>query len=150
MSNPTDLEEASKIRVLLVDDHEAFLRVATEFLQRHDELTVIGVARGGEEALAQAQDLRPEVVLIDLNMPGLGGLETIPLLRAMPPEAGIIALTLLDPKVYRQAALAAGADDFVRKADLSADLLPAIRRVVQTGQPEQEPPKFEKVERKEN
>jgi len=138
MSNPTDLEEGPKISVLLVDDHEAFLRVATEFLQRHDDLTVVGVARGGEEALAQAQNLKPEVVLIDLHMPGLSGLETIPLLRAMLPEVSIIALTLLDPKVFRQAALAAGADDFVPKANLSTELLPAIRRVAQTGQPQQE------------
>ena len=140
MSNPTDLEEGPKISVLLVDDHETFLRVATEFLQRHDELTLVGAARGGKEALAQAQDLRPQVILVDLNMPGLSGLETIPLLRAMLPEAGIIALTLLDAKVYRQAALAAGADDFVPKPNLSTHLLPAIRRVVQTGQSEQEPP----------
>jgi len=138
MSNPT--EEVPEISVLLVDDHEAFLRVATEFLQRHDELTLVGAAHGGEEALAQAQDPRPQVVLINLNMPGLSGLETIPRLRAMLPEVGIIALTLLDPKVFRQAALAAGADDFVPKANLSTDLLPAIRRVVQAGQAEQEPP----------
>ena len=138
MSNPTDPEEGPKISVLLVDDHEAFLRIATEFLQRHDELTVVGAARGGEEALTQAQDLRPQIILVDLNMPGLSGLETIPLLRAMLPEAGIIALTLLDAKVYRQAALAAGADDFVPKANLSTELLPAIRRVAQTGQPQQE------------
>jgi DNA-binding NarL/FixJ family response regulator len=133
MSNPTELEKAPEIRVLLVDDHEAFLRVATEFLKRHNELNklaVVGVARGGEEALTLAQDLRPQVILIDLNMPGLNGLETIPRLRAMLPEAGIIALTLLDPKVYRQAALAAGADDFVPKGNLSTDLLPAIRQVV--------------------
>jgi len=138
MSNPTDLEKAPKISVLLVDDHEAFLHIATEFLQRHDELTVVGVARGGQEALILAPDLRPQVILVDLNMPGLGGLEIIPRLRAMLPEAGIVALTLLDPRVYRRAALAAGADDFVPKANLSTELLPAIRRVAQTGQPEQE------------
>ena len=126
-------EEASKIRVFLVDDHEVFLRAATEFLQRHDDLTVVGVARRGEEALIQIQDLRPQVILVDLNMIGMCGLETIHRLRAMLPEAGIIALTLLDPKVYRQATVAAGADDFVLKANLSTDLLPAIRRVAQTG-----------------
>ncbi|MFQ5858346.1 MAG: response regulator transcription factor [Anaerolineae bacterium] len=143
MSNPTDLEKVPKIRVLLVDDHEAFLHIATEFLRRHDELTVVGVARGGEEALILAQDLQPQVILVDLNMPGLGGLEIIPRLRSMLPEVGIIALTLLDPKAYRQAALAAGADDFVPKANLSTELLPAIRRVAQTGQPDQEPPIIE-------
>jgi DNA-binding NarL/FixJ family response regulator len=131
MSNPTDLEEEDvKIRVLLVDDHEAFLRVATEVLQRHHELDVVGVARGGEEALAQAQALRPEVILIDLRMPGLNGMASIPRLRAMLPQAGIIALTLLNPNAYRRAALAAGADDFVSKRKLRTDLLPAIRQAV--------------------
>ncbi|MGA9351022.1 MAG: response regulator transcription factor, partial [Anaerolineae bacterium] len=81
MSNPTDLEAGSKIRVLLVDDHEPFLRVAADFLQRQHELVVVGALRGGEEALAQAQELRPQVILIDLNMPGLNGLRTIPRLR---------------------------------------------------------------------
>ena len=133
MSNPTDFEEeGAKIRVLLVDDHEAFLRAATDFLRQHDELVIVGVATGGKEALAQAQDLRPQVVLIDLRMADLRGPEIISRLRAMLPEAGIIALTLLDPNTYRRPALAAGADDLVSKANLSADLLPAIRRVAQT------------------
>jgi two-component system invasion response regulator UvrY len=132
MSSPTDLEEGLKIRVLLVDDHEPFLRVATDFLQRHHELAVVGALHGGQEALAQTQDLQPHVILIDLHMPGLSGLETISRLRAMLPEVGIIVLTLLDVNTYQQPALAAGADDFVRKAKLTTDLLPAIRRVAQT------------------
>ena len=138
MFNPADLKEAIKIRVLLVDDHEAFLRVATEFLQRHEDLVVVGTARGGKEALAQAQELRPEVILVDLNMPGMNGMETIPRLRVMLPQAGIIALTLLDVNTYRRPALAAGADDFVAKANLTTDLLPAIRRVMQIVWPRQE------------
>jgi two-component system response regulator NreC len=139
MSNPMGLQEDLKVCVLLVDDHEPFLRAAADFLQRHHELAVVGVLRGGEEALAQAQDLRPHVILIDLNMPGLNGLETISRLRVMLPEVGIIALTLLDPNAYRQAALAAGADDFVSKANLTTDLLPAIRRVAQILLPGKEP-----------
>lgn len=139
MSNPTDLEEGLKIRVLLVDDHQPFLRVATDFLQRHQGLVVVGALHGGEEALAQAQDLQPQVILLDLTTPSLSGLDTIPRLRAMLPEVGIIALTLLDPNAYRQVALATGADDFVFKANLTTDLLPAIRRVAQTVRPGQEP-----------
>jgi len=128
LTNEETEEVPLKIRVLLVDDNKAFLRAATDFLQRHHELIVVGAICGGEEALAQAHDLRPQVILIGLDMTGL---ETIPCLRNMLPGVGIIALTLLEGNAYRQAALAAGADDLVRKAELITDLLPAIRRVTQ-------------------
>jgi CheY-like chemotaxis protein len=130
-SNRADLEDSFKIRVLLVDDNEAFRRVATDFLKGQHELIVVGVTCGGEEALTQAQDLQPQVILTGLDMPGLTGLETISRLRNTLPGVGIIALTLLEGNAYRQAAMAAGADDLVRKAELVTDLLPAIRRVTQ-------------------
>jgi DNA-binding NarL/FixJ family response regulator len=119
------------ISVLLVDDNPSFLRIATRFLEQHEDVVVVGAAGGGEEALALAQDLEPDIVLIDLAMPGLSGLETIPHLRAVLPGVGIIALTMLDTNSYWQAALAAGADGFVPKASLDTDLLPAMRRVAQ-------------------
>jgi DNA-binding NarL/FixJ family response regulator len=128
MPNRADLKDSFKIRVLVVDDNEAFLRVATDFLRRHDELTVVGAICGSEEALAQVQDLGPQVILIGLDKPGL---ETISRLRKVLPDVGIIALTLLEGNAYRQAALAAGADELVRKAELTTELLPAIRRVTQ-------------------
>ena len=78
--------------------------------------------------MAQAQDLQPQVILIGLDRPSL---ETIPRLRKVLPGVGIIALTLLEGNAYRQAAMAAGADDVVLKAKLISELLPAIRRVTQ-------------------
>jgi DNA-binding NarL/FixJ family response regulator len=128
MPNRADLRDSPKIRVLVVDDNEAFLRVATDFLQRQHELTVVGAICEGEEALAQAQDLGPQVILIGLDKPGL---ETISRLRNILPGVGIIALTLLEGNTYRQAAMAAGADDLVPKAELTTELLPAVRRVMQ-------------------
>lgn len=128
-SAPEVVRTVTPTSVLLVDDSSAFLRVATQFLQAHAELLVVGQVLGGKEALAQAEALRPDVVLVDLAMPDLPGLALIPRLRAAQPEMGIIALTLLDADGYRQAALAAGADEFVAKAALGTDLLPAIRRV---------------------
>ena len=128
MSNRTDPKDGLKTRVLLVDDNAAFLRVASDFLQRQHELVVVGAIGRSEEPLARARGLRPQVVLIGLDR---SGLEDIRLLRKVLPGVGIIALTLLDDNVYRQAALAAGADDLVRKAELTTDLLPAIRRVTQ-------------------
>jgi DNA-binding NarL/FixJ family response regulator len=119
---------------MLVDDSAILLRRIADFLEQYDEPVVIGTATNGEEALAQAEELRPQVILIDLRMPVLSGLEAIPHLRAMLPEAGIIAMFLLDIDQYRQAALAAGADEFLVKKALVTDLLPAIGRVVQGGQ----------------
>jgi two-component system NarL family response regulator len=128
MPNRADLKDNLKIRVLLVDDNEPFLHVATDFLQRQHELIVVGAICGGEEALAQVQDLQPQVILIGLDTPGL---EILPLLRNILPGVGIIALTLLEGNAYRQAVMAAGADELVRKAELTTELLPAVRRVTQ-------------------
>ena len=119
-----------QITVLLVDDNPTFLRIASRFLERQNEVVVAGTAGGGEEALLQARALRPQVILLDLAMPDLPGLDAIPRLRVILPEAHIIALTLLDSEGYRQAALAAGAEDFVSKTVMNTDLLPAIRRAV--------------------
>src|SRR3990172_5032567 len=116
------------ISLLLVDDSPTFLRLVSRFLseQYPDELVIAGLASGGEAGLAQAHALRPDIVLIDLAMPGLPGLKAIPLLRAAMPNLGIIALTLMEPNGYRQAAFGAGADEFVSKATLATDLLPAL------------------------
>ncbi len=121
-----------KIAVMLVDDESTFLRITQLFLETHhgQEVEILGTARSGEEALTQAQLLAPQVVLIDLNMPGLSGLQTIPLIRIMYPEMRIIALTLNDSEKSRQAVLAAGGNDLVSKACMNTDLMPAIRRVM--------------------
>jgi len=121
------------ISVLLVDDNPTFLRIAAQFLREHctQEVTVVGTATGGRGALAQAGDLRPQVIVVDLAMTGMSGLEAIPRLRGLRPDAGIVALTQMEPSEYREAALAAGADEFVTKAMLSTGLLPAIQRARQ-------------------
>jgi DNA-binding NarL/FixJ family response regulator len=121
------------ISVLLVDDNPTFLRILGDFLGEEEDILVVGMARSGEEALVKAKELRPQVVLLDLAMPGLNGFNTIPRLRSMMPDVGIIALTVLDANGYREAALTAGADDFVAKANLNTHLVPAIRRVVESG-----------------
>jgi len=103
-------------------------------LREHDdEVAVVGTAGGGEEALVQAQDLEPDIVVMNLTLENPASLELIPRLRAMLPLVKIIVLTLLDSQAYRKAALAAGADGFLSKASVNTDLLPAIRRVVGTG-----------------
>ena len=118
--------------ILLVDDHLTFLRLTTSFLQQFNDLIVVATAYEGEDALAKAAALQPHLVLLDLAMPGLSGLEVIPRLRAVLPDVGIIVLTKHRLAAYQKAALAAGADEFVSKATMGDDLLPAIQRVIST------------------
>jgi DNA-binding NarL/FixJ family response regulator len=117
--------------VVLVDDSVPFINAVIRFLQGRysGEVVVIGTATSGEGALYQAATLRPQIIVIDLRMPGMTGFEVIPRLRSMFPETGIIALTHLDDEENRRRALAAGADEFVSKIATGTDLLPAIRRV---------------------
>jgi DNA-binding NarL/FixJ family response regulator len=119
----------SAVSVLLVDDNPIFLHCAKRFLQKRQDVVVVGTVSGGKWAVDLAQNLKPDVALIDLSMSDLPGLELIPLLRAALPEIGIIALTLLDTDDYRQAAMAAGADGFVSKNTMNTDLMPTIRHL---------------------
>jgi len=121
------------VAVMIVDDSRTLVRALARFLTEnyHDDVTVVGAANGGEEALAKARELRPQVILLDLAMPGMDGLEAAPRLREVLPEVCIITMSVSDFSQYREASLAAGADDFVPKAMLGTHLLPAIWRAVQ-------------------
>jgi two-component system OmpR family response regulator len=138
MRHPADLEERGEIRILFIAGNPTFRPVVTSFLKRCDELSLVGTVWGREKVLAQALDLRPQVILFDLDTSDRTGLATIADLRAALPEACLIALSLLGADGYRQAVLAAGADDLVLKSNLRTDLLPAIRRAAQDGRHGQE------------
>lgn len=127
--------DVATLSVLLVDDNRTFLRILAEFLSAHGEgaLQVVGAVLEGREAVAQAETLQPDVVLVDLQMPLQSGLTLLPHLRARLPDAILVALTLLDPDMYQAAALAAGADAFVSKMRLEHDLLPTLHRLASRG-----------------
>ena len=120
------------ISVLLIDDNLPFLRSLTCFLEEQSgsPLHVVGAVVGGRDAVAQADALQPAVVLVDLQMPDVPGLDLLPQLRARRPEAILIALSLMDAAGVRPAVLASGADAFVSKASLETDLVPTIRQLV--------------------
>jgi DNA-binding NarL/FixJ family response regulator len=121
-----------KISMMLVDDDPAFLKIVETWLEtRHrDEVEVVGTARSGEDCLRLAQVLAPQVVLMDLQMPGMGGLGTIPLLHILFPQTRIIALTSDDGARNRRLVLAAGGHDLVSKSAVRTELFPAIRRAL--------------------
>ena len=117
------------ISVMLIDDNMTFLNATAQFLEAQEDVDVVGKALGGADALGKVRELKPQIVLVDLAMPGLPGLEVIPRLRKLLPNVGIIALTVMNTKSFRKAALAAGADNFIPKPAMRRELLPAIRQV---------------------
>jgi DNA-binding NarL/FixJ family response regulator len=121
-----DQEQEHKISILLVDDNTVFVEALKEFLERETVLQVIGVAYNGEQALKLVQKLHPSLILLDLAMPDISGLELLPEIRKLQPTTRIIVVTLLG---FRQIVKTAGADDYVEKRRIDIDLLPAIYRL---------------------
>jgi len=117
------------IRILLADDH-AILRSGLRLLiDSQPDLKVIGEAGDGRETIAKAHELQPDLVLLDLNMPELDGLQAIPLLKQEAPDLKIMILTMYDDIDYLEEALHAGASGYVLKQAVDVELLTAIRSV---------------------
>jgi DNA-binding NarL/FixJ family response regulator len=128
-----------KLHVLLVADNPVFVFITTRVMKEYKELNVVGsVSR--EEAVQVGQSLRPEVILLDLDAPDQGGMETLSRLRTAMPQVGIVVLSMLDAASYRQTVLEAGAAAFVVKSAINTDLLPAISLAAQVARGKQGPP----------
>jgi DNA-binding NarL/FixJ family response regulator len=109
-------------RILLVDDHPAYLERARALLMQHEGVEVAGIALSGEEALGMAADLRPDLVLLDFQMPGLNGIETARRLKALDPDLHVVIVTAHDDEAYREAAREAGADGWIAKTSIADEL----------------------------
>lgn len=119
----------SRIRVLLADDHAVLRDSLAAFLALYPDLEVVGQAADGVETLAQIAALRPDVVLLDLNMPGLGGMEVLRRASKEHPACRIVILTQYDAPHYVLAALQAGARGYLLKKAGGADVVNAVRAV---------------------
>jgi DNA-binding NarL/FixJ family response regulator len=131
------------MHVLLVDDDPEFRDTLRHLLTDRGEALVVGEAGDGEEALSLAGALHPDVVLMDLGMPRMNGVEATRQLKARWPEVAVIIITVHDDEVYRRTALAAGAEAFLVKKTLGVDLWPTLERVTekaQGGRASQAPP----------
>jgi DNA-binding NarL/FixJ family response regulator len=117
------------IRLLLVDDSDLFLENVSIFLRQYADIEITGTAHSADEAMAQADMLRPDVLLLDVSLKGFNSLQIVPRLRSEHPAMGIIILTQYDLEAYRWAALDSGADSFIPKKMLCSQLLPSIHRV---------------------
>ncbi|WP_439816734.1 response regulator [Zavarzinia sp. CC-PAN008] len=117
------------IRVLLVDDHQVLRQAVAAMLASEPDIAIAGEAGDGQAGLDAARRLQPDIVVIDLKMPGLGGLAAIGQIAAAVPKAGIIVFTMYDNPAYVWETTNAGASGYVLKSGSRDDLLRAIRAV---------------------
>jgi two-component system, NarL family, response regulator LiaR len=118
---------ATPIRVLIVDDHAMVRRGLAAFLKAKPDLLLVGEASNGGEAITRCEQLQPNVVLMDLMMPGMGGAEATRIIRGRWPDVQVIALTSFGDKELVREALAAGALSYLLKNVSAEDLAEAIR-----------------------
>jgi len=117
------------IRVLLTDDHEVVRAGYTRLLESTSDINVIAEASSGEEACTNYFECRPDVLIMDLNMPGMGGLEACRRIRARDPNANILVFSVHENEVMLERALDAGIKGYISKRSASRVMIQAVRKV---------------------
>lgn len=128
------MNEQTPIRILLVDDHDMLRSGLAVFLLAYDDFELVGEAINGQDALEKCAELRPDVILMDLMMPGMDGVTAIRLIRERFQETQVIALTSFSEEKLVETALQAGAIGYLYK-NVSVDELASAIRAARVGQP---------------
>ena len=118
------------MRILVADDSDTVRRGVVGLLATEKSLEVCGEVANGVDCLLRARELRPELILLDISMPGLNGLEVASQLRREFPEIKILILSHHDPEVMEASTRAAGADGCIDKGRLGTELLPKVRSLL--------------------
>ncbi len=118
-----------KIKVMLAEDHVVVREGTRELIQREDDMEVVGEAGDGEEAVALASRTKPDVIIMDVNMPKLNGIEATKQIKAMMPSVAVLVLTAYDNDQYVTALLEAGAAGYLLKNIKGRELIDAVRAV---------------------
>ncbi|MDP2166840.1 MAG: response regulator transcription factor [Thermodesulfovibrionales bacterium] len=121
-----------KIRIVIADDH-SLVREGIIAILKHgsEDISVVGEASNGKEAIEKAGSLKPDIILMDIAMPGLGGLEATIEIKKTQPDVKVIVLTQYDDKEYVSRFLKAGASGYILKRAVGSDLISAIKAVAQ-------------------
>jgi DNA-binding NarL/FixJ family response regulator len=131
LRSPPEERNDMTIRILLVDDHPVVRQGLKTLLEGRSGWEVIGEASDGAEAVAKAKDLNPDVMVLDVTMPVMNGLEACRLLRKQTPQLEILFVTQHDSPQMMREALEAGARGYVVKSNAARDLLAAVEAVSQ-------------------
>ena len=119
--------------IVIADDDQAFRSVLKRLLQKERDFSVVGEATDGLEAIERARTLSPNVILMDLAMPRLNGLEATRTIKTERPGSTVVILTQYQEPAYQRAAAESGADAFLPKTTRLADLLTTIRQLTAGG-----------------
>lgn len=127
------MSEAKRMRVLIADDHPLFREGVARLIAEQTDMEVVGEASDGLEALVKARELQPDLILLDITMPGSDGLEATRLIKAELPETRIIILTQRDEGETLFEAIRSGAQGYLLKTLRSQQLLDGLRSVMAGG-----------------
>jgi len=127
------MSEPKKTRILLADDHAVLRAGLRALLNAEPDMTVVGEAGDGQACIELAQRLQPDLILLDINMPGMNGLEALPQLQQISANSRVLVLTMHNDPAYLRQVLTAGGAGFVLKQAADNELLTAIRTVAQGG-----------------
>ncbi|MEE9523494.1 MAG: response regulator transcription factor [Thermodesulfovibrionales bacterium] len=119
----------SKIKVMIADDHALVREGISAILGRYDNITVVGEASNGKEAIDKVDKLKPDVILMDIAMPGLGGLEATVEIKKKNPDIKILVLTQYEDKEYISRFLKVGVSGYMLKKAVGSELLSAINAI---------------------
>ena len=122
-----------KIKILVVDDHAIMRDGIRALLGLHDDIEIVGEASEGKEAIEKAGELAPDVIIMDIAMPGMDGLEATRRIKKQSPKAKVLVLTQHDNREYILSAIKAGTAGYVPKKALGSELVSAIRTVYEGG-----------------
>jgi two-component system response regulator NreC len=123
----------TKVRVLLADDHAVVRQGLNALLSEHQDLEVVGQAADGLEAIRLAQELKPDVAVMDIGMPHVNGIEATRRILKTNPQTRVLVLSQYEQKEYLLEAIDAGASGYLLKRDAGADLAEAIRALARWG-----------------
>lgn len=122
-----------RIRVIIADDHPVVRKGIRAMLEMQPEVTILGEASNGTEALEKCRELRPDIILLDISMPEMNGLEVAGRMKDTSPNTKVILLTMHEEEEYFFHALSVGASGYMVKGDRAEDLVSAILSVAQGG-----------------
>jgi DNA-binding NarL/FixJ family response regulator len=119
----------NKIKILIVDDSFKFIKSAVNFISLSDEFEIVGGAMTGQTALEMIKHHKPDLVLLDLVLPDISGIELIAKIKKIDKNIRVIIVTFKENKEYKELSIKSGADGFINKSDFGIQLIPLIHQL---------------------